>query len=92
MILVLIVVLFAVPAGLRLSMLGHQAPPAQIKAGETLYFYRDDCKACQRDYPKVIWEKITGKKIIMINTNGPANQELVTKYNITEVPNKAQQR
>lgn len=84
--LVLLVVLALIPISLRLDMLGHKDVSAKLNHQETLFFYRDDCPTCQHRYPIEVWKKLTGQKIIFVNTNGKKNYYLVKQFQVAEVP------
>lgn len=46
----------------------------------TLFFYRDDCRDCQKVFDDVYWQKISGQKLIFINMNSQSNRRYIGKY------------
>ena len=52
----------------------------------TLFFYRDDCRDCQKVFDDVYWQKISGQKLIFINMNNQSNRRYIGKYDLVSVP------
>lgn len=65
------------------------------KKVDYIYFYRDNCPKCKRNYPKEFFKKILyyckGKTIVFVNTKDikkgdTLNSGLVKKFKITRIP------
>lgn len=51
-----------------------------------LFFYRDDCKDCQKIFRDVYFQKLRGRKVILINMNNYKNRRYAKEYRIYSVP------
>lgn len=78
------------------DMYQHHNVSFQISSNaDVLYFYRDNCATCRKNYHKEFLKSVfytfEGKKIIFvntknINTNDNLNRRLVNRFNIKHVP------
>lgn len=52
----------------------------------SVFFYRDDCPACNKIFPLVYIKNIFSNDIAFANTNEPSNAKLAQERNVKSVP------
>ncbi|WP_409441346.1 thioredoxin domain-containing protein [Lentilactobacillus hilgardii] len=53
---------------------------------KVLFFYRDNCPACQSIFHQIYWHNVVSHNIVFINMNQPKNRPYMQKYQLTSVP------
>lgn len=56
------------------------------KKNKTLFFYRDDCKDCQKVFHHVYWKNVFNKNIEFVNMNQKMNRKYIKEYDLKSVP------
>ncbi|EGP4894679.1 thioredoxin [Enterococcus faecium] len=53
---------------------------------QILFFYKEDCKDCQRIFPVIYWHSFFKKDVVYVNLSVKENQLYIQKYHLQEVP------
>lgn len=60
-------------------------PAAQCK-GKTVVFYREECSACQKLFPKLWLHQQLHQDLAFVNLSVPQNRHYVRSQQLTQVP------
>lgn len=58
----------------------------QIESSNKLIFFKDDCRDCQKELPKIIIKNLFNTKTLYINLNNEKNKKYINDYHLKEVP------
>lgn len=53
---------------------------------ETIVFYREDCKDCQKVFPYLYFADVTGRNLKFVNLNNQKNRRYIDEYQLESVP------
>lgn len=85
-------VVFLLIVGLLLTHIHHvmnqttTVSTEQIESSNQLIFFKDDCRDCQKELPKLIIKNLFNTKTLYINLNNEENKKYINDYHLKEVP------
>lgn len=85
-------VVFLLFVGLLLTHIHHvmnqttTVSTEQIESSNQLIFFKDDCKDCQKELPRLIIKNLFNTKTLYINLNNEENKKYINDYHLKEVP------